>query len=210
MVSPDMVQQTGARVHHAAKVVWPGRTFLRQMIEMMCRFSKKDHPIHLNKEFHRNWHWWHQFLVDWHGVSFWLFPRNTPTARVEVSSDAGGSLGFGAYLEGMWFTGSWMFSQREQSIAYKELFPVVIAAHVRGHQWCRQHVLFRSDNDSVVHILNARTSKVPYLMHLLRTLLLAAAHHSFSFSAQHIPGAVGEFILGTKVGLKYAGDLLGV
>ena len=47
-------------------------------------------------------------------------------------------------------------------------------------------------------------------MHLLRTLLLAAAHHSFSFSAQHIPGAVGEFILGTKVGLKYAGDLLGV
>ena len=100
------------------------------------------HPIHLNKEFHRNWHWWHQFLVDWHGVSFWLFPRNRPTAGVEVSSDAGGSLGFGAYLEGMWFTGSWMFSQREQSIAYKELFPVVIAAHVRGHQWCRRHVLF--------------------------------------------------------------------
>ena len=116
---------------------------------------------------------------------------------MEVSSDAGGSLGFGAYLEGMWFTGSWMFSQREQSIAYKELFPVVIAPHVRDHQWCRWHVLFRSDNDSVVHILNARKSKVPYLMHLLRTLLLAAAHHSFSFSAEHIPGAIGEFILGT-------------
>ena len=55
-----------------------------------------------------------------------------PTAGVDVSSDAAGSLGFGAYLEGMWFTGSWMPSQREQSIAFKELFPVVVSAHVWG------------------------------------------------------------------------------
>ena len=88
---------------------------------------------------------------------------------------------------GQWFFGSWRSSRREQSIAYKELFPVVIAAHVWGHQWCRQHVLFRSDNDSVVHILLSRTSKIPSLMHLLRALLLAAARHSFSFSAQHVP-----------------------
>ena len=130
--------------------------------------------------------------MDWHGVNFWLFPGNTPTAGVEVSSDAAGSLGFGAYLEGMWFTDSWMPSQREQFIAYKELFPVVVSAHVWGHLWCRRHVLFRSDNDSVVHILNARTSKVPCLMHLLRSLLLAAARHSFSFSAQHIPGVTNS------------------
>ena len=56
----------------------------------------------------------------------------------------------------------------------------------------RRHVLFRSDNGSVVHILNARTSKVPCLMHLLRSLLLAAARHSFSFSAQHIPGVTNS------------------
>ena len=179
-------------LHHAAKVVWPGRTFLRRMIDLLGCFRKKDHPIRLNKEFHRDLQWWHQFLVDWHGVNFWLFPGNTPTAGVEVSSDAAGSLGFGVYLEGMWFTGSWMPSQREQSIAYKELFPVVVSAHVWGHLWCRRHVLFRSDNGSVVHILNARTSKVPCLMHLLRSLLLAAARHSFSFSAQHIPGVTNS------------------
>ena len=33
-------------------------------------------------------------------------------------------------------------------------------------------------NDVVVHILNARTAKVPSLMQLLRSLLLAAARHS--------------------------------
>ena len=124
--------------------------------------------------------WWHHFLSDWHGVSFWLFPGLVPEAGVEVSSDAAGSIGFGS--------GSWAPSQQQQSIAYKELFPVVIAAHVWGHMWCKRHVLFCSDNEAVVHILNTRTSKVPSLMQLLRSLLLSAARHSFSFSARHVPG----------------------
>ena len=90
--------------------------------------------------------------------------------------------------QGLWFAGSWAPSQQQQSIAYKELFLVVIAAHVWGHLWCKKHVLFRSDNDAVVHVLNSRTFKVPCLMRLLHSLLLAAALHSFSFSAQHVPG----------------------
>ena len=52
--------------------------------------------------------------------------------------------------------------------------------------WCKMHVLFHSDNDAVVRY--ARTSKVPSLMRLLHSLLLAATRHSFSFSAQHVPG----------------------
>ena len=175
-------------LHHAAKVVWPGRAFLRRMIDLLCCFRKRDHPVRLNKEFHLDLLWWHQFLSDWHGVSFWLFPGLLPEADVEVASDAAGSIGYGAYLKGFWFAGSWAPSQQQQSIAYKELFPVVIAGHVWGHMWCKKHVLFRSDNEAVVHVLNSRTSKVPCLMRLLRSLLLAAARYSFSFSAQHVPG----------------------
>ena len=175
-------------LHHAAKVVWPGRTFLRRMIDLLSCFRRRDHPVRLNREFHLDLRWWHHFLSDWHGVSFWLFPGLVPEAGVEVSSDTAGSIGFGAYLKGYWFAGSWAPSQQQQSIAYKELFPVVIAAHVWGHMWCKRHVLFRSDNEAVVHILNTRTSKVPSLMQLLRSLLLSAARHSFSFSARHVPG----------------------
>ena len=170
------------------KVVWPGRTFLRRMIDFLSRFQRKDHLVRLNREFHLDLRWWHHFLSDWHGVSFWLFPGLVPEAGVEVSPDAAGSIGFGAYLKGFWFAGSWAPSKQQQSIAYKELFPVVIAAHVWGHMWCKRHVLFRSDNEAVVHILNTRTSKVPSLMQLLRSLLLSAARHSFSFSARHVCG----------------------
>ena len=175
-------------LHHAAKVVWPGRTFLRRMIDLLSRFRRRDHPVRLNREFHLDLRWWHHFLSDWHGVSFCLFPGLVPEAGVEVSSDAAGSIGFGAYLKDYWFAGSWAPSQQQQSVAYKEFFPVVIAAHVWGHMWCKRHVLFHSDNEAVVHILNTRTSKVPSLMQLLRSLLLSAARHSFSFSARHVPG----------------------
>lgn len=47
--------------------------------------------------------------------------------------------------------------------------------------------LFHSDNQAVIHILNARTSKDPSIMRLLRNLLSSAAHFNFSFHAQHIP-----------------------
>ena len=102
---------------------------------------------------------------------------------VEVTSDAAGSLGCGAYYNNEWFSGAWVPSQADQSIAYKELFSVAVASHVWGSQWSRRHVLFQSYNEAVVHILLARTSKVPCIMHLLCHLLSAAAR--FNFNSLH-------------------------
>ena len=96
-----------------------------------------------------------------------------------VTSDVAGSLGFGAYYNyNEWFIGAWVPSQADQSIAYKELFPVVIASHVHvwGTQWSRRHVLFQSDKEAVVHILLARMSKVHALciFSVIYSLLLLA------------------------------------
>ena len=67
-------------------------------------------------------------------------------------------------------------------------FPVVIAAHLWGNQWANLRVCFRLDNFSVVHILNARTSRDHHIMVLLRSLLGVAARFNFTFEALHIPG----------------------
>ena len=37
-------------LHHAAKVVWPGRAFLRQFINLLCCFRNKNHPVEINQE----------------------------------------------------------------------------------------------------------------------------------------------------------------
>ena len=127
-------------------------------------------------------------MADWHSISFWLFPELLPKADVEVSSEAAGLIGYGGYMKGHWFAGSWALSQQLQSIAYKERIPIVLAAHTWGHFWVKKHVLFHSDNDTAVHILNTRTSRVPCLMWLLCSLLFSTVRHSFSFSSQHVPG----------------------
>ena len=158
------------------------------MIDLLRCFCRDDHPICLNSEFKLDLQWWHQFLSSWHGVWFWLFPGMSATPELEVTSDASGSRGFGAFFQGEWFNGSWVSSQASQSIAYKELFPVVVAARIWGPQWSRSHVLFRCDNEAVVHILNSRTSKVPSLVHLLRHLLASGARFNFSFALHHVPG----------------------
>lgn len=175
-------------LHHAAKVVWPGRTFIRRMINLLACFRDSYHPIRLNAEFQLDLNWWKTFLTSWHGVSFWLYPGLSQTPSMLVTSDASGSLGYGAYSGDEWFNGVWTDSQKPLSIAYKELFPVVIASHIWGHRWAHQHVLFRSDNEAVVAILKSRTSKISSIMKLLRSLLLVAAQFNFSFSAEHVPG----------------------
>ena len=86
------------------------------MIDLLCCFRKKDHPIRLNREFQLDLQWWHQFLSSWNGVGFWLYPGMTATTDLEVTSDAAGSIGFGAYFYGQWFYGPWAPSQAQQSI----------------------------------------------------------------------------------------------
>jgi len=96
--------------------------------------------------------------------------------------------GLGAYFQNEWFSGAWTPSQSQQWISCKELFPIGVASHVWGSQWCRRPVFFRTDNEAVVHILTSRTSKISCIMQLLHHLLSAPARFNFTFTAQHLPG----------------------
>lgn len=49
-------------LHHVTKVVTPGRTFLRRMIDLLCAFRSPSHPIRLNVEFRRDLAWWLEFM----------------------------------------------------------------------------------------------------------------------------------------------------
>ena len=61
-------------LHHACKVVVPGRTFLRRMIDLSCTARELHHHIRLSKSFRLDLLWWHTFLSSWNGKYFPL-PR---------------------------------------------------------------------------------------------------------------------------------------
>ena len=175
-------------LQHACKVVPQGRSFLRRMINLLCAFRRDDHPIRLNQEFFLDLAWWQEFFQSWNGCSFFQYPQCAPLPDFEVSSDASGALGYGAVFQGHWFSGAWLPAQVSQSIEYKELFPIIVAAYLWGPQWVSQRVNFLSDNRSVVDILRSGASRAPTIMSLVRYLSLLAARHSFSFTASPVRG----------------------
>ena len=57
------------QLQHACKVVRPGRTFLRRMIELSMVAKQLHHHICLNKGFQSDLEWWALFLPTWNGIA---------------------------------------------------------------------------------------------------------------------------------------------
>ncbi|KAL5475164.1 hypothetical protein EMCRGX_G027230 [Ephydatia muelleri] len=108
----------------------------------------------------------------------------------QLYTDASGSFGFGAYLDGAWFRGDWRPHQQlpKRSIQWQELFAIVAAARTWGHFLVGQRIRFHCDNLPLVQAWTNQFSKQPGVMELLRMLFFIAARNSFTVSLVHLPG----------------------
>lgn len=55
------------------------------MIDLLCCFPNRDHPIWINQEFCLDLRWWHQLLSSWSGVGFWLYYGMSTLTDLEVT-----------------------------------------------------------------------------------------------------------------------------
>ena len=171
---------------HAATVVRPGRTFLRQLFGLLQVARVPHHFICITASARADIHWWNCFINKWNGSSF--FPLPMPS--VHVYTDASTSFGCGAFVQSVgWFSLQWPSSCAGAGISSLELVPVVIAAALWGEHWSGQHVCFHSDNTGVVSVLKSRTAETPFQMHLLRCFSLYCGIFHFTYSVMHVPGA---------------------
>ena len=74
-------------------------------------------------------------------------------------------------------------------ITWKELFAIVMAVHTWGSLWKRQKILFHCDNQAVVSIWKAGSTKAKETMALVRLLYYSAAKHNINVCVAHIAGA---------------------
>ena len=177
----------------ACRVIAPGRTFLRRMISLTCGVKQPYHFVRLNSGFYKDLAMWEVFLNYWNGISVFLESGQTPSPSLHLYTDAAGSIGFGGYLAGQWFQGRWLPEQTINkttglSIVWQELFPIYLACRLWGAQWTAKRIVFFCDNESVVQILNQKTSKSPKIMDLLRPIVLCTLQNNFTFTAKHVRG----------------------
>lgn len=178
----------------ASKVIVPGRSFMSYLLQLTKGVGSYHDIVHLNKDCKQDMKMWIKFLENWNGVSFFIDSTVT-NADIELFTDASSTKGFGGYYAGKWFQGSWpeelskyASENKQLSMALLELYPIVMAAMIWGHQWSKKRIIFRCDNLGTCHILRKGRSKCSNIMLLMRRLTWCAATNNFSFYSEHIRG----------------------
>ena len=187
------LESLAGTLEDAAKIIKPGRTFLRRIYDTISTLAKQNHHTHINKALRSDIAWWQTFVRSWNGVSL-MSTLCTPTPNTSMVSDASGSWGCGAIWKDCWFQLAWNDDNayQQENIATKELLPIVIAAAIWGPHWQGNVVSCECDNQAVVAVLTRRTCRDHNLMHLLRCLFFFEAHFQFSLLATHIPGSSND------------------
>ena len=184
------VQSLIGLLNFVCRAVTPGRAFIRRLIDLTVGVQGKSTKVRVGSGAKLDMKTWLKFLDDYNGVSVFLPADHIENTDLELFTDAAGSIGMGAYFQGHWTQLRWPVDilRSNLSIAFLELYPIVIAVKLWGINMANKKILFRSDNAAVVSVINRRTSKCPKVMSLVRVLVLECLRYNIVFNAKHIPG----------------------
>ncbi|XP_069133139.1 uncharacterized protein [Argopecten irradians] len=174
-------------LNFACKVVSPGRTFLRRLINLTRGLQRPHHRIRLSHEAKADITAWKIFIESFNGISLLLPDQWVTAAHFHFYTDASNQ-GFGATFQLHWFFGVWPDSFTSYHITVKEFFAIVLALEIWGPALRNKCVVLHCDNMAVVDIINKQTSKDSTLMVLVRRFVLMSLRLNILFSAEHIPG----------------------
>ena len=80
---------------------------------------------------------WLKFLKGWNRIFFFYDQYITLASDMELYTDAASNFGFGGYYRGKYFSGAWppqlpKLLDSEMSMAFRELYPIVVACLLWG------------------------------------------------------------------------------
>jgi hypothetical protein len=142
-------------------VITPGRAFLHRIIDLSCKVSNPKHYIRLTCEARADFQCWFQFISHFNGKSVFLSDQWSSSDHLTLHTGAASSRGFAGILGSSWFASEWPESLRQTNfnITVLELFPIVLAMEMWGSQFQNHKLLFLTDNEAVVSIIDETSSK---------------------------------------------------
>ena len=153
------IQSLTGLLNFACSVVVPGRPFLRRLIDLMLGIRSPHFLIRLTREVKEDLKVWQQFLSGFNGRSFFLSDEWSNSHQLQLYTDASGAIGFGAVFGEHWCYGEWPESWRHRNIVFLEFYPIVLSLHLWGHAIKDQRILFFTDNEALVHVINKQTCR---------------------------------------------------
>jgi hypothetical protein len=147
----------------------------------------RNHSLRITREARLDLRAWHEFLENFNGRLICLPNDWASSDTLNLYSHASGSA-YAAVLGCQWFQGSFPDSWLDVNIAVKELLPIVLSVRIWPSLLENKRILFLTDNEAIVPVINKLTSKNHLLMKLIRQLAILTLSLNISCRAKHIPG----------------------
>ncbi|XP_053392697.1 uncharacterized protein LOC128555162 isoform X1 [Mercenaria mercenaria] len=175
-------------LNFACSVVKPGRAFLRRLINLSIGVKKLHFKVKLRPSARADMLMWLKFLNDFNGVSMFINDKLLTSDNLFLYTDASGAKGYGAVYKSNWFFGAFPEEWHKANITFLEFYPILLAVFTWGHLWKNHTIVFCTDNEALVAIINKQSSKLNSIMFLLRKLVLYCLQQNIHFIARHVKG----------------------
>ena len=172
----------------ACSVVVPGRAFLRRLYNLTCGIQYRHHHVTLNSQARADLQAWQIFAESFNGKHIFLQDNWTASDSIQLYSDASSVLGFAGVFGKKWFAGDWGTFFESGDITRLELFPIMLLVDIWGNLLANHCVLFFTDNEALVSIINKQSCKCPKVMKLLRHFVVQCMRYNILFRAKHVKG----------------------
>ena len=107
------------------------------------KVNNLNHYVSLPPECREDLKMWHIFLKQWNRVSFFYDTLTTSSDDLVLFTDAAPTLGFRGYFQRRWFSSPWpselnYIMDSEMSMAFRELYPIIVAAVLWNKYWIKR------------------------------------------------------------------------
>ena len=165
------LKSTIGKLQFACTVVQSGRAFLRRLYDHTIGIQKPFHFIHVSRAMKADLQMWSTFLSQFNGKAFMHATPTTHSNAIHLYTDAS-HLGYGGTFGTNWIQGTWPEDWLVYSIQVLELYPILLLVATFAEKMGGSHIVFHTDNQAIVAVLNKQTSKCPRIMAILRPLVL--------------------------------------
>jgi len=174
------------------KALPAGRAFSRRLYMATTRASKPYHFIRVTAGMKKDLFMWKLFLEKFNGVSYINEVDWMSNVKFKLFTDSAGGKGKGcaAYLQGSWayleWPNEWAESDILKDMTYLEIIPIALGILLWCNKFYLKNILFFSDNQAVVTVLNNKSCKSERVMSILRLIVYCSLIGNFQFKAVHI------------------------